>query len=41
MTMMEIVMMVEECLGIHIENEELLEIQSFVDLDKYISEHIK
>jgi acyl carrier protein len=41
MTMMEIVIMVETCLGIHIENEELMEIQNYGDLDRYISEHAK
>ena len=40
MTMMEIVMMVEECLGIHIENEKLMEIETYSDLDKYISDHL-
>lgn len=41
MTMMEIVMMVEECLGIHIENEKLMEIETYSDLDKYISDHLQ
>ena len=41
MTMMEVVMMVEESLGIHIENEQLMEIQNYGDLDRYISETFK
>ncbi|MDF1753115.1 MAG: phosphopantetheine-binding protein [Verrucomicrobiales bacterium] len=40
MTMMEVVMMVEECLGIHIENEQLMEIETYGELDKYIAENL-
>ena len=36
MGMMEIVMMVEECLDIQLENRELMQIQTFSDLDTYI-----
>jgi len=34
--MMEIVMMVEECLDIQLENRELMQIHTFSDLDTYI-----
>lgn len=37
MTMMEIVIAVEECLGITIENEDLMEIQTYGELDKYVA----
>ena len=37
MTMMEIVMVMEECLGIKMENEELMEIETYGDLDRYVS----
>lgn len=37
MTMMEIVIVVEECLGIKMENEDLMEIQTYGDLDSYVS----
>ena len=36
MCMIEIVMMVEECLNIQFENRELMQIQTFSDLDTYI-----
>ena len=36
MTMMEVVIMVEECLGIRLENQALMQIQTFRDLDDYI-----
>ena len=36
MGMMEIVMMVEECLDIQLENRELMQIHTFSDLDSYI-----
>ena len=37
MTMMEVVMMVEECLDIRLENQHLMQIQTFSDLDQYIT----
>lgn len=37
MTMMEIVIVMEECLGIQMENEELMEIETYGDLDRYVS----
>ena len=37
MTMMEIVIVMEECLGIKMENEELMEIETYGDLDQYVS----
>lgn len=37
MTMMEIVMMVEECLDIRVENAELMQIRRFGELNAYVS----
>lgn len=37
MTMMEIVVVMEECLGISMENEELMDIETYGDLDQYVS----
>lgn len=36
MTMMEIVMMVEACLGIQIDNQDLMSVRTLGDLDTYI-----
>lgn len=36
MTMMEIVMMIEECLNIQIDNKDLMEIRTLGELDTYI-----
>lgn len=40
MTMMEVVMMVEECLGIRLNNEHLANIRTYGDLDSYISDKL-
>ncbi|MEM8868101.1 MAG: phosphopantetheine-binding protein [Verrucomicrobiota bacterium] len=37
MTMMEIVMMVEECLGFRLENQDLIQIRTYGALEAYIS----
>ncbi|MEM1223186.1 MAG: phosphopantetheine-binding protein [Verrucomicrobiota bacterium] len=37
MTMMEIVMMVEECLGFHLDNKDLMKIQTYGAMENYIS----
>ncbi len=41
MTMMEIVMMIEECLNIKIENKDLMEIRTMGDLDAYVQKTVK
>lgn len=41
MTMMEVVMMVEECLNIRLENQDLMKIQTYGDLDRYVAERLK
>lgn len=41
MTMMEIVMMVEECLGIRIENQDLMSVRTYADLNKFIAEQLE
>jgi acyl carrier protein len=41
MTMMEVVMMVEECLDIRIENEDLMKIRTYGDLDGYVTALLK
>lgn len=41
MTMMEVVMMVEECLVIRMENQDLMNIRTYGDLDGYIATQLK
>lgn len=36
MTIMEIVMMVEECLGVRFDNDKLMQMETLSDLNKYI-----
>ena len=40
MTMMEVVMMVEECLGIRLENEDLMKVRTVGDLNAYIKKQV-
>ena len=40
MAMMEVVMMVEECLGIRLENKDLMQIQTIGDLNGYIKKQV-
>lgn len=40
MTMMEIVMMVEECLGVQIENQDLMNVRTLGDLNGYLLQSV-
>jgi len=41
MTMMEIVMMVEECLGVHIENQDLMSVRTLGDLNGFLHKSVE
>lgn len=41
MTMMEIIMLVEDCLEIHIENKDLMNIRTYGELNGYVADLVQ